>query len=233
MFHKNKINNLIFNSVGPSPWYWKTFPNIFIENTKYYWQLKELSKYMHAPYLTNDIGEVKLLVGTYARVFPVQNNIFGIWYYTDNNIFIRVFDVNKLKSFDIEAITEDSHHNQLPYVIVGEHVSESLIDISLNAGIHEMEISEELKPVKEIFCIVNGNKYRDNEATIFLIKPNKNEIEVLPQLWFNSDKFDIGYQWITRVVRDPKSKIIYGDGIRIKKFKLKKDNCSFDKWLDF
>ena len=37
---------------------------------------------------------------------------------------------------------------------------------------------------------------------------------------FNRGDFDFGYQWITRVARDPKSRHIVGDGIRITPFRL-------------
>ncbi len=46
------------------------------------------------------------------------------------------------------------------------------------------------------------------------------EIEVLPQYWFTDNMFDIGYQWITQVARDPDSKKIVGSGIRVPDFEL-------------
>ena len=52
------------------------------------------------------------------------------------------------------------------------------------------------------------------------------EVEVLPQKWFTGDAFDLGYQWITRVVRDSRTGRLVGDGIRISDFVLAADGMT-------
>ena len=53
-----------------------------------------------------------------------------------------------------------------------------------------------------------------------VLRPRANEYDVIPQDWWNESDADFGYQWITRVGRDPKSGRLVGDGIRIEPFKL-------------
>jgi hypothetical protein len=56
--------------------------------------------------------------------------------------------------------------------------------------------------------------------SIYCLRPDKNEVEVLPQDWFNHGEYDFGYQWITKVARDSHSGRIAGTGIRLRSFLL-------------
>jgi hypothetical protein len=57
-------------------------------------------------------------------------------------------------------------------------------------------------------------------------------VTVLPQNWFTANKFDIGYQWITRVSRDPATGRIIGGGIRIGSFELTENGMGLERWLE-
>jgi hypothetical protein len=54
---------------------------------------------------------------------------------------------------------------------------------------------------------------------------------VLPQKWFNGGKYDFGYQWITRVQRDPRTGQIVGEGIRLGNFLLDRSGTEIQEWL--
>jgi hypothetical protein len=60
---------------------------------------------------------------------------------------------------------------------------------------------------------------RSNLA-LLVAKPRTGIYELYPQDWFNSAGLDYGYQWVTRVARDPKSGRIHGEGFRIRPFVL-------------
>ena len=55
---------------------------------------------------------------------------------------------------------------------------------------------------------------------------------MLPQTWFTAGKYDIGYQWITRVTRDPATGRILGGGIRIGNFELAEDGMGLERWIE-
>jgi hypothetical protein len=45
-------------------------------------------------------------------------------------------------------------------------------------------------------------------------------VHVLPRYWLVEGPFDLGYQWITGVTRDPSTGRIVGEGIRLSVFEL-------------
>ena len=57
-------------------------------------------------------------------------------------------------------------------------------------------------------------------------------IDVLPQDWFNYEEYDRGYQWITKVARDPVSDRIVGIGMRLRSFVLDESGGNIDAVFD-
>ena len=58
-----------------------------------------------------------------------------------------------------------------------------------------------------------------NNLALLVARLSAGTYELFPQDWFNSANLD-GYQWVTRVARDPQTGRIHGDGIRISPFVL-------------
>lgn len=48
-------------------------------------------------------------------------------------------------------------------------------------------------------------------------------VALYPQDWFNNGGLDYGYQWVTRVARNPQTGRIHGEGIRLSSFVLNED----------
>jgi hypothetical protein len=59
---------------------------------------------------------------------------------------------------------------------------------------------------------------------MLLIKPESGWVFNYPQDWFNKSNCDFDYQWITRAIRDPKTNLIHGQGIRLSDFVLDESN---------
>jgi hypothetical protein len=97
----------------------------------------------------------------------------------------------------------------------------------LPEGSHVLEFPEILKQVPEILVLCDVATSR----TVFSIKPGSGLIHVYPQNWFNEGDSDFGYQWITRITRDPKTGRLVGDGIRISSFILTNDSTQIDRWI--
>jgi len=69
------------------------------------------------------------------------------------------------------------------------------------------------------------------DLRLWSLKPHENVINVYPQNWFNRGAYDFGYQWVTRVARDPSTGKIIGDGIRIRPFVLDDTFENIAAWL--
>ena len=56
---------------------------------------------------------------------------------------------------------------------------------------------------------------------LLVAHPAASSYRLYPQDWFSPEAgFDLGYQWVTRVARDPSTGKVCGDGIRIGPFVL-------------
>lgn len=69
------------------------------------------------------------------------------------------------------------------------------------------------------------------DLRLWIIHPRNNSVEVIPQDWFNQADYDFGYQWVTRVARDPKTGRVVGEGIRLGAFVLDKTGRQIESWL--
>ena len=65
-----------------------------------------------------------------------------------------------------------------------------------------------------------GPKSGRGNLALMHLNPVQGTLQLYPQDWFNDAPIDFGYQWVTRVARDPKTGRIHGDGIRIDPFTL-------------
>ena len=70
-----------------------------------------------------------------------------------------------------------------------------------------------------------------NPFCILLLRSKSQEIEVICVDWFNTEEWDMDYQWISRVARDPKTQKFIGEGIRMGVFQLDETGKNLDKWL--
>jgi len=76
-------------------------------------------------------------------------------------------------------------------------------------------------------------KSNDEAAcAVAALRPRAGEVTVLPQTWYTANKCDVGYQWITRVTRDPATGRIIGGGIRIGNFELTEDGMRVERWIE-
>jgi hypothetical protein len=63
------------------------------------------------------------------------------------------------------------------------------------------------------------NWERSNLA-LMVVDTRLGTLDLYPQDWFNAGDLDFGYQWVTRVARDPSTGCVHGEGIRISPFRL-------------
>jgi len=113
-------------------------------------------------------------------------------------------------------------------------LAEMEISSRLIAGTHRIEIPPEFRDLEELLLVGSYPSASKDDAacTILVLQPRAGEVTVLPQTWFTANKFDIGYEWITRVTHDPATGRIIGSGIRIRDFELTEDGTMLERWLE-
>lgn len=106
--------------------------------------------------------------------------------------------------------------------------AESSFKFNPNNSEQKVDIPDEFKKFKQVLLITEldnlyFNPNPDNfwhNTTILDLQFDTGWIFNYPQDWFNKGDADFGYQWITRAIRNPKTNLIEGQGIRISDFVL-------------
>jgi hypothetical protein len=140
----------------------------------------------------------------------------------------NLVEPNSLKSLNenLEEICRSMKLSNQRLILGGGSVETFSLDTTrIEIGIGG-SFPQQIEAVEEIllFCSSSAIGLADgwNRANLALMiaKPKSSTFSLYPQDWFNTGSFDYGYQWATRVVRDPVTGLIHGDGIRIGSFVL-------------
>lgn len=222
----DRLRELIDRAVGPAPWYWETFPTLHSEGRTYKWRsFGNKGDFAYVTALEEEAIEKPLLVlNTATWPFAANPGYLGVWYSTGRYDFIKVQvfkldDLRPIKSFQKRAILlKKSTH---PHLLHDSTPAESVqIPQELPEGQREGPVLAHANSLPELLLLASPPPDKGLIHSIYVWQPANGMISVLPQKWFREEDIDPGYQWITRVVRDPQTGRIVGGGIRINKFEL-------------
>jgi hypothetical protein len=221
------------DSVGPAPWYWKTFkPVVGSAAQRFAWRLADHGKGRLCVFLESEAGELKFVAHTYTRVLPLGTDLFAAWFPVLSEtpprgvceLRVTCFDTGKLPTLPGPAQSDGRTY----YSSGVPPISEFSVPVGLSAGDNNLQVPREFNTISEMLIV--GNHAGDNATTaVYAVYPQLGRVTVLPQLWFKG--FDDGYQWISRVTRHPVSRALIGDGVRIGKFQLTEDGCHLARWI--
>ena len=142
------------------------------------------------------------------------------------------FDPGQLAAFPLRDVAGWFKHSRDRIYSATAPLAEVEISSRLTAGTHAVEVPEEFRGLDELLLVGSCPEAGSAACAIFVLHPAAGEVTVLPQTWFTAGKYDIGYQWITRVTRDPATGRIIGGGIRIGNFELAEDGMGLEKWIE-
>jgi hypothetical protein len=224
-----KAAAVLEHAPGPSPWYLRNnAPNL----SGFSWSGDPEKTEI---YLENAAGEAVLGVGFYCYVSSIGSDQLLLWYQTKQDavpkeIHIEIIDIHELKPIikDADPLI-DFHIDISPIHRVGGLVTELEIPNTLSPGVHQIRVPTPFTSEKELLILFNDVR---GIRSLLIIVPANNSAEVVPFNWFNEKNYDLGYEWITRVAREPGSKRIYGEGFRIKRFLLTEDLTQVQEWFD-
>lgn len=203
---------------GPSPWYIRG-RSFRAGNRRFVWTdagAGEEEAVAGAMELRDAAQCVVMVVPMYAYLHPLSGGRLLVWQPGPNrggasgHMAFAVIDVEKLTA---------------PVSLLDVF----RIPVDLADGVHHIEVPDWLRVDHELLILVTRDAPR--ARTVWRIAPMGKELEVIPQDWFNDGDFDFGYEWITRIGRDSKNRLV-GDGIRIGPFRLDESGRNLDCWLD-
>jgi hypothetical protein len=214
-------------SAGPAPWYWKTFPSF---GERHEWRFVPTGPIGYPngnPVLfERQPGGVEahpvLVVRIYSRVLRADGDHVLLWgpRRRENDLLIESFPVDELV-----AVAEAAAAEREPlWTAAAPALDHITIPQGLPAGrAPGRYVARAASTDLEVLLLADGPSPRKAATSIYVWHPAAGSVDVIPLSWFREDTNDLGYEWITRVMRDPTTGHILGDGIRLAAFELEAD----------
>ena len=234
----SRLRDILQRTVGPTPWYWKTFPTPdSASGQRLVWTHhgdQGPLGYLVSLGLEQEPEKARLALNTYCRPFFVPPSYLGIWCPDGRSIRVTCFDPDQLKAFDLAEIAGWFKPSSERIYAATEPIAEFEISLGLAAGMHKIEVPAELRGVDELIVPTSypARNADDPAFALYVVYPQAGLVEVLPQRWFTASQFQVGKQWITRAVRDPESHRIFGECFGTGAFLLEEDGCRLERWID-
>jgi hypothetical protein len=175
-----------------------------------------------------------LALNTYCRPFLIPESRLGIWCPEPGYLRLLCFDPDQLAPFPMRDVAGWFKRSQERIYSASAPLAEFEISARLAAGKHAVDVPTEFRDIDELLLVGSYPAASKDDAACAILElhPRAGEVTVLPQTWFTAGKYDLGYQWITRVTRDAPTGRIIGGGIRIGNFELTEDGTGLEKWLE-
>ncbi len=226
------------STVGPTPWYWKTFPPFRSRaGLRFLWTHHGEQGpvgYLVSLALEQEPDKPRLALNTYCRPFIVPPHFLGIWCPEGRNLRLACFDLDLLKPFDLAEVagwfkpSADRIYATSPPLVDFE------VPLTLAPGMHKIEVPPALQSVDEVIAPTSYKAMSNDDPAfaLFVLYLQAGLVEVLPQKWFTAAQYHVGPQWISRAARDAESHRIFGECYGIGTFLLEEDGCKLAEWVE-
>ena len=236
--NNSAIRQQLERTVGPSPWYWNTFPAFrSLAGQRFTWTHHGEQGpvgYLVTLTLEQEPEQPRLALNTYCRPFLVPPNYLGIWCPEGRSLRLTCFDPDQLKAFDLAEVAGWFKQSSDRIYTATPPVADFDVPLALGPGMHKIEVPAELAAVDELI-VPSSYKALSNDDpafALFVFYLQAGLVEVLPQKWFTAAQYDVGPQWISRAGRDADSHRIFGECFGVGTFLLEEDGCRLAEWVD-
>lgn len=189
--------------------------------------------------LVEDAGGVVALLGYYNYVMKLNSSTLLIWGQKTESesetestppVHLVVIQPSLLPRFGDQLESVSSRMEREGRGARLALMEPPAVSMYLRTDLIEQNISavfpKELHTIDELLILCNSSAIAPREDRInanralLVAKPKQSVYQLYPQDWFNSSDLDFGYQWITRVARDPQTGCVHGEGFRLMPFEL-------------
>jgi hypothetical protein len=234
----SRLRDILARTIGPTPWYWKTFPQVNPPSGQRFAWTHHGSEgplgYVVSLGLVGELDKSRVAMNTYCRPFFVPPSLLGIWCPEGRSIRLTCFDPGQLKAFDLAEIAGWFKQSSERIYAATAPIAELEVPLGLEPGLHKLEVPAELRSVDELIAPTSyPAKGSDDPAfALYVFYLQAGLVEVLPQKWFTASQYQVGKQWIPRAARDPESHRIFGECFGVGSFLLEEDGCRLDRWME-
>jgi hypothetical protein len=225
-------------TVGPAPWYWKTFPEFqSASQQRFAWTHQgEQGPVAYVVSLASETepDKPRLALNTYCRPFAVSPQCLGVWCPEGRNIRITCFDTDQLEAFDLAEIAGWFKQSADRIYAKTSPIADFEVPLTLSPGMHKIEVPAKLTAVDELIVPTSYKAMSNDDPAfaLFVFYLQAGLVEVLPQKWFTVSQYQVGKQWISRAARDEESHLIFGECFGVGSFLLEEDGSRLAEWLE-
>ncbi|HUA35185.1 MAG TPA: hypothetical protein VMA09_16365 [Candidatus Binataceae bacterium] len=224
---------LIKKAPGPAPWFYPEGNAVPSEVGTLRWHAGD-----NGIELLDVEGAALLLLGDGTYAMPLSDRQIVAWHEIGRigdapGVDVFLFDFRKLNPLPRPQLTAAK------IGFVGEPTATIRVSGSLQSGLNRFDFPDAFRSLPEILILGDNAWIRESVSirntarrAIYCLRPRQAVIEVLPQDWYNYEEYDRGYQWITKVARDPVSGRIVGAGMRLKSFVIDASGGKIDTIFD-
>ena len=220
-----RLAKLLEAAPGPAPWYGKSFPSFERGGESWSWWYEPTGRgFGDWPVLRREGDGARCFVpGFYCYAVDGGNGNLLVWRkdVAGSGIEVKLHRVETL-----EPVEYPDDHPQRDADTHSPQASEMLHIPALAPGAHTGFDLQTTVELDEVLLLVSPPATSDDDPAlaIYVWEPRSGRVTVSPQPWFTGTTNDLGYEWVTRVARDPKSGRIVGEGMRIPAFELADDD---------
>jgi hypothetical protein len=234
----SRLRELLTRTVGPAPWYWKTFPKLHAASGQpLSWTHhgeQGMLAYLISLAPEQDPEKPRLALNTYCRPFLMPQSQVGVWCPEGRSIRLTCFDTEHLEAFDLAEIAGWFKQSSDRIYAATAPAAEFEVPLGLKAGMHKIEVPAEFQALDELLVPTSYPAKSDDDPAfaLYVFYLQAGLVEVLPQKWFTASQYEVGRQWITRAARDPESHRIFGECFGVGSFLLEEDGCHLERWME-
>ena len=141
------LKEQLARTVGPAPWYWKTFPET-ASGQKLTWKHhgdQGALAYVVSLAAEDQTNFACLALNTYCRPFLAGPARLGVWCPEGRNLRFTCFDMKNLKSFDLAEIAGWFKQSADRIYSATEPTADFEVPLQLSPGTHSIEVPAELR----------------------------------------------------------------------------------------
>ncbi len=234
----SRIRQQLERTVGPAPWYWRTFPAFHSASGQHFIWTHHGDQgpvgYVVSLALQQEPDKPRLALNTYCRPFVVSSSCLGIWCPEGRSIRFAGFDPDQLATFDLAEIAGWFKQSSDRIYSTTAPVADFEVPLALGPGMHKVDVQPALAKLDELIVPTSykATSPDDPAFALFVVYLQAGLVEVLPQKWFTAAHYEVGKQWISRAARDQESHRIFGECFGAGSFLLEEDGCRLDQWLN-
>src|SRR5690349_1612328 len=150
----SRLRDALGRVIGPTPWYWKTFPRVeSASGQRWAWThhgSEGALGYVVSLGLINENNQSRLALNTYCRPFFVPPSHLGVRCPEGRNVRLSWFDPDQLKALHLAEIARWFNQSAERTYAVTAPLADIEVPRGLAAGMHKIGVPAEFRSVAEL-----------------------------------------------------------------------------------